>query len=274
MATYASYKKVSGAQFDNSTLDDNRLANTTLNNFGVKWFHGLPCRCSPGCCCNWTVPTGVCRMTIELWGAGGNGSGACSCNRCHHFQAASGGTYNTKSIGTRGGCTYTVCAGGVYRCLSRECTGLANGCTSYVNGYSLSNLCACGGQMAYANTAWTDQCYSDMPYCTSSYCNCGGTCAGNGDFKTWTHGGSFHGQSSFMYPGYACHCWKSNNHSTGGARLTSGMYEQNANYCWIRCGCWIAPIATGGQSAVSNYCGRCCGQGGTGGPGLVKVTYY
>jgi hypothetical protein len=24
---------------------------------------------------------------------------------------------------------------------------------------------------------------------------------------------------------------------------------------------------------MSTYCGRCCGQGGTGGGGLVKITY-
>ena len=27
----------------------------------------------------------------------------------------------------------------------------------------------------------------------------------------------------------------------------------------------------GGQSATSNYCGRCCGQGGTGGPVTSKT---
>ena len=56
--------------------------------------------------------------------------------------------------------------------------------------------------------------------------------------------------------------------------LNTGSPEQNSNYCWIRCGCWIAPYGQGGQSATSNYCGRCCGQGGTGGPGLVKLTFY
>ena len=65
-------------------------------------------------------PSGVEKITFELWGAGGNGHGACSCNRCQHYQGAAGGTYNTKTISTTGGCQYRVCAGGVYRCCSRE----------------------------------------------------------------------------------------------------------------------------------------------------------
>ena len=35
-----------------------------------------PGACTPGCCCNWTVPSGVAKLTWELWGAGGNGHGA------------------------------------------------------------------------------------------------------------------------------------------------------------------------------------------------------
>jgi hypothetical protein len=42
----------------------------------------------------------------------------------------------------------------------------------------------------------------------------------------------------------------------------------------MRCGCWSVPYGAGGQSAMTNYCGSsCCGQGGTGGSGVVKVTF-
>jgi hypothetical protein len=46
-------------------------------------------------------------------------------------------------------------------------------------------------------------------------------------------------------------------------------------YCAVRCGCWIAPYGHGGQSAMNTYCAQgTCGQGGTGGPGLVKITFF
>lgn len=258
MATYSSYKRVDGSQFIDGTLADNDLADTTMNNFGVKWFHGIPCRCSPGCCCLWTVPTGVCRMTLEIWGAGGNGSGACSCNRCHHFQPAGGGTYNTKTIATRGGCTYTVCAGGVYRCYSRECTA-CNGCTSYVNGYNLSGFCACGGDTARANTSWNTACFATWAYCRAPGNN-------NGEMAL---GGKTGGWSTAS--GY-CHCHPQEMHQ-GVAPIIGTLQSQGLRECWIKCGCWAVPYGSGGQSAMTTYCGRCCGQGGTGGPGLVRITY-
>ena len=269
MANYRSYKKVTGSMIVDGTVDSANFATGVRDNWCVKWVHGCACRCSAGCCCNWTVPANTRNASFELWGAGGNGNGACSCSRCHHTKPAGGGAHTGKHVVTTAGCTYLMCAAGVYRCLSRECYG-CNGCSSFVCGAGLC-VCACGGQLGCANTAWTDQCYSTMPYCVRPGCN--GTSA-SGDWANFTHGGAFQGQSSFMYPGSACHCWKHNGHSTGAAGLNVGYNEQNSNVCWIRCGCWVVPYGAGGQSATSNYCGRCCGQGGTGGPGLVKVTFF
>ena len=269
MASYDSYKKVVADQIPNSTFDYDNLASGVRETFCVKWFYGISCRCSAGCCCLWTVPSNVRRANWEMWGAGGNGAGACSCNRCQHTAPPGGGAYTSKSIDTNAGCTYRVCAGGVYRCLSRECNG-CNGCSSYVCGYNI-NTCACGGQRGCTNSAWTDHCYSTMPYCVRPGCH--GT-SSSGDWTSYTHGGNFQGQSPYMYPGSACHCWKHHGHSTGSPGLSDNYYEQNSNYCWIRCGCWIADYGAGGQSATSNYCGRCCGQGGTGGGGVVKVTFF
>ena len=92
MANYSSYKKINGSQIQDGIIDDNMINSNTLNNFGVKWFYGIPCRCSAGCCCNWSVPSQVKRLHWELWGSGGNGAGSCACNRCHHFRGAGGGT--------------------------------------------------------------------------------------------------------------------------------------------------------------------------------------
>ena len=270
MASYRSYKRLNGDQVLDKSIDTAHLASGVRSTYTVKWFYGTPDRCSPGCCCLWTVPNSVCQLNWELWGAGGNGNGACSCNRCHHTKPAGGGAHTSKSIRTAPGCQYTVCAAGVYRCLSRECWA-CNGCTSYVNGYNLSNLCACGGGYGEANTAWTDGCFSYGFYCVRP--GCVGTAA-DGDWASYNHTGNYQGQAAYQYPGGTCHCWKHIGHSTGAAGLSDGYFEQNSNYCWIRCGCWIVPYGAGGQSATTNYCGRCCGQGGTGGGGIVKVTYF
>ena len=82
------------------------------------------------------------------------------------LQGVAGGTYNTKTISTTGGCQYRVCAGGVYRCCSRECNGCI-GCSSYVNGYNLSNFCGQGGARGCANTDWSVACTSRNFCCVS-----------------------------------------------------------------------------------------------------------
>ena len=45
-----------------------------------------------------------------------------------------------------------MCAGGVYRCLSRECYG-CNGCTPMLVAMEFVVVCACGGQLGCANTS-------------------------------------------------------------------------------------------------------------------------
>ena len=106
MASYTSYKKVVADQIPNSTFDYNNLASGIRERFCVKWFYGISCRCSAGCCCNWSVPSCVRNLNWEIWGAGGNGSGACSCNRCHHTKPPGGGSYVSKSHITTPGCAY------------------------------------------------------------------------------------------------------------------------------------------------------------------------
>jgi len=258
MASYSSYKKIEGSQIDAGTVASSKLDGTALCTWCVQWFYGQPCMASSGCCCLWTVPSGVYRMHIEAWGAGGNGHGACSCNRCHHYQGAGGGYYNTKTINTAPGCQYTICAAGVFPCCSQECTACV-GCSSYVNGFNLSNFCAIGGQTGIANTAWNDGCFSE-------YSCCLGPGANGGDFGMGNHPGTFFGFASQCH----CHCF--------GAQPTAAPFigtnvTQHIHECWIRCGCWTVPYGHGGQGAMTTYCGGCCGQGGTGGPGLVKITY-
>ena len=72
-----------------------------------------------------------------------------------------------------------------------------------------------------------------------------------------------------------CHCTGAvaSGESSGAPFLSTNSVETQMEQCWSRCGCWTAPYATGGQSAMTTYCGRCCGQGGQGGSGMVRITY-
>ena len=266
MATYSSYKsKITNANIPAQALQQENFTDTVRSSFCTKWFYGDPGACTSGCCCQWTVPSNVRVLRWELWGAGGNGSGACSCNRCHHYSGGGGGSYNTKTITSTAGCQYTVCAGGVYPCYSRECNG-CNGCSTYVNGYNLTDFCACGGSRGCANTSWTTSCFSYMSYCKAPGDN-------DGDMAVANHDGQW-STAPYQYPGGVCHCWKQISSASSAMFLSVGKIDQHSNFCWIRCGCWTVPYGAGGQSAHSSYCGRCCGQGGTGGSGVVKLTYY
>ena len=264
MASYSSYKQISSDQVAAGSVPSSAIASGTFSNWCVKWIHGAPNQvCTTGCCCAWTVPTNVTRVTWEVWGAGGNGHGECNCNRCGNWHAAGGGYYNTKTHSTNGGCVYTVCAGGVYRCCSRECVG-CQGCSSYVNGYNLSNFCAIGGARGCYTNAWGDQCNAHFENCC---------------YEPGFHGGEFamgnHAGTSYRPGGFNCHCFFNNDATPTGAPFIGTLgVSYGVRQCWIRCGCWTVPYAHGGQGATTSYCGSGhCGQGGQGGGGLVKITY-
>lgn len=260
MATYSSYKQIDPVEIQNGTLTDTQFATDALKTYGVKWVFGSPGDCTGGCCCLWTVPSYVTNVTFELWSAGGNGAGACSYNRCQHFQGAGGGNYSSKTISTAPGCQYTVCAGGVYPCKSVECVSCF-GCSSYVNGYNLSNYCVCGGAAACSNSDWNTYCFAEWTYCLSRNHN-------GADMTLEPMRPAFSGANVF------CHCHNQEHIPQSAPLIGTYVYNQ-IRECWMRCGCWTSPYGHGGSSAMSTYCGSdgCCGQGATGGSGLVKITY-
>lgn len=262
MATYSSYKKIITGQVLDGTVPNTALQAGAALNWNTLHVFGPPGMCTGGCCCLWTVPSGVTRATFELWGAGGNGNGACSTSRCQHFAGAGGGFYNSKTISVTPGWTYTICAGGVHPCMSIECLA-CYGCSSYVNGCGLSNFCAVGGAPGCANSDWSESCYT-------FWCCCIDPNANNGDFGMGNHTGAV---SASIF----CHCNYHWNCTTNAPFLAGGSAGAGSYIylCWMRCGCWSVPYAAGGQSAMTTYCGgnSCCGQGATGGSGLVKVTF-
>ena len=267
MASYASYKKLTTDNIPEGAITTSKFedVSATPSTYGVKWFYGQPCACSTGCCCLWTVPSGVTKLTIELWGSGGGGHGACSCSRCHHYAGAQGGYYNSKIITTVSGCQYTVCAAGNGNCCRRECNG-CQGCTSYVNGFNLSNFCALGGAGGCANTSWST-------YCSAEWTCCLGPNSFDGNFGMGQQRPAF-GAAEFIYDRGQCHCYNQAQYS-GSAPLIGTFVGYSLRECWQRCGCWTVPYGHGGQGGMTTYCGSsCCAQGGMGGPGLVKITYF
>lgn len=259
MANYKSYKVISADQIPDGVVSLDKLQTGVGPTFCVKHFYGSPGACSPGCCCNYQMPAGASKAHWEAWGAGGNGHGACSCNRCQHYQGAAGGTYNSKSISTVGGCSYTVCAAGVYRCYSRECNGCI-GCSSYVNGHNLANFCAVGGARGCANGDWSVRCNSYWTCCIAPGAN-------GGDFAMAPHQSNWSGH-------WNCHCTGAVGHTCqSGAPFLGVGNEQYTDQCWVTCGCWTASYGSGGAGAITTYCGRCCGQGATGGGGIVRLTF-
>ena len=260
MANYTSYKRINGGDLPDSVLTSTMIAPNALATWNVKWFFGQPTVCSTGCCCAWTVPTGVTRMYIEMWGAGGSGHGSCNCSRCWNYIGAGGGYYNAKMITTTAGCTYTVCAAGNGNCCRQECVG-CQGCASYVNGFNLSNFCALGGAGGCGVNSW------DMTQ-SSCYSCCLAPGANGGDFGMGNHTGS-----SWRPLGSFCHCHGKWAYPTAAPFIGTNV-RQVLHSCWVRCGCWTVPYGHGGQGAMGSLCGSsCCGQGGMGGPGLVKITY-
>ena len=94
-----------------------------------------------------------------------------------------------------------------------------------------------------------------------------------GDFGIGNHDPGWSVSKYDTYRGW-CHCWQHATSPTSAPLIGSSAY-QSLRSCWIRCGCWTVPYGHGGMSALTTYCGSGhCGQGGTGGGGLVKITYF
>ena len=92
----------------------------------------------------WTIPTGTRDVIFELWGGGGSGSGS-TC--CEEGPPGGSGAYAYKRLmGSEvvPGCAYdvTVSRGSLASAVN---TGGVRGCSTYIIGHNLTNLCAEGG---------------------------------------------------------------------------------------------------------------------------------
>lgn len=214
---------------------------------------------TPGCCL-WTVPTGVTRLTFEIWGGGGGGGAACCCDCYRTAVGGGGGGYSRKTVtGVTGGSTqYTICVGGGGRvsttgsCTLHWCCDGAIGCCTFVQGTGLTNFCAqggCGGQ---------NFCYYTCGCTTEGGCGYGGDV-----FWCGSQGTVGHSTNACMFIVMIA----------GGSPFGTARQISVSDAC---CRCQIGAFGLfpggGGTSASTNWC-CCCSQAGVGGNGLVRVHF-
>jgi len=211
--------------------------------------------------CTWTVPSGVCRVTFEVWGGGGGGGAHCCCDCYREGTSGAGGGYSSKTVVTLPGCAYVVCAGyggmvtSVGNCtLHWNCCGQQGG-TSYVTGFGLSNFCATGGDGGQNTCYWACGCtnYSGIGYGgdQANGCICGSPGFTGGDT----------GANMCVFNG------------AGGAPFTSSNQFAVFDAC---CRCMLGTPGIypggGGTTALSSY-SCCCSQAGVGANGLVRINF-
>ena len=278
MATYGSYKKVAADQFEANSVTASKVAPGAGLCRGVLWVFNPRGMCCQNCanaggcceqangrCCLWTVPTGVSRVTFEMWSGGGGGAGHTCCNCCSFSLGGAGGNYAIKTIDTCPGWTYTICAGGSWPCAVSHTCQAGNGCTSYITGCNLSNFCVlggCGGTMCNGD-AW------GMYHHTSG-------CANNNICGFFGADMGMMGSVGFKVGQSMCRCNGATSF-TGAAPLVGKFQTTMVTESWCSCGCYVNWPAGGGMSGTSSYCGdhaKMCAAGmGMGGSGMVKVVY-
>lgn len=206
----------------------------------------------------WTVPSGQCWVTFEIWGAGGGGGAKCCCDCYHGGPSGASGGYAMQQIAVTPGASYAVCVGyggmvpSVGNCTFHWCCYGGDGTTTYITGTGLSNFCATGG------TAGENTCYY--------YCGCTKP-PGMG------YGGIVNNCGS---PGYAGHTSNmcSNIIAYGGSVAGGGGIYVTADHCCRSCMPACAgqyPGGGGGTPLPHTNC--CCSQGGVGGNGLVRIHF-
>jgi hypothetical protein len=211
-----------------------------------------------GCCCLWTVPTGVTWFAVEMWGGGGGGAGNCCC----FFGIPGGaGSYARKIITTVAGQQYRFCAGG-----STTCANTNTGCPGYPSyAYGVTEaanvICASAGKVG-CNYCWGPIGTSYMgcsAYECGSWCGGFGICGMSGAFK----GTAFCSGTAWN--------WAPQAPFTGD--FFRPARDACSGYC---CGCGQQGYAywpgSGGGTASSHnsYCG--CGAAGAG--GLIIVEWH
>lgn len=215
-----------------------------------------------GCCCLWTVPAGVTRVTFELWGAGGDGSGGFCCESS--AMGAISGSYAIKQIDSIAGRQYRLCAAGSGCCT--YCYDIGNtGSPSYVFGITENAVVACAAGGCGGNNSPTR--YGSGEGYTCCWGRYSDNC-GVGDI-------AFPGTGGTGIRNQYCH---SNQYHIVGSGPLSGGGRWSPDRCsiWACNGTNIMKSESpfpGGPGGDPNVCGggMCYGQFGQG--GMIKISY-
>lgn len=221
------------------------------------------------CQCTWTVPSGVTRIFVEMWGAGSGGAGQANCCCCNLGIPGNGGAYAAATICTAPGCSYNICAGagGSHGC--GPCTAYVTcGYSSYMTGYNLSNFCAGPGQGVCNPCNACDADCRGMNRCneTSYACGTGSTYANNMVLAC--------GEGSHIFGSPAGCRGDSISGSApmgGGAGVWTTYNHCCPHYSYTASGGQFP--GGGGAGAHMTCCCGVCTCGGCGASGLVRVWF-
>lgn len=210
---------------------------------------------SATCACNWTVPSDVCRVFIQVWGGGGGGGSFCTKNQgtpggaggyTHGFFSVTPGDILCTQAG-RGGCRGCCCLGNGF-----------NGVISFVcnatRSIQIRAYPGTGGRYSFGTYSGEGGCYGcgvggQLNLCgqrehTDTHCSCHRYCDGR--------------QKAFL---------------VGGGPQAFGGYVSAATGVTMFCGstCGMPNCSPGGGGAHSGVSYPTTAKGGAGGPGLVMI---
>lgn len=218
-------------------------------------------------CCCWIVPSGTTWATFEMYGSGGDGSGACCCMG----PSSSGGTghYVVKTVQTSGIAYFNICVG-MSGCCNTPMAGTC-GFPSYVTNPAGTTIgCAPGGigGQGLCGHMGGQSCYGIC--CGSRICGCCGL--GDMQYPPITQGGhqsSYCTEHSFAYLPGTYQYAPNTRHS---------MDSCSRGMTYSGCGYWEASPSNasswpGGGGAGAQACGGGCCWGSWGTSGMVLITY-
>ena len=186
-----------------------------------------------GCCCAWTVPSGVTRVQIEIWGPGGGGGSGSTPECCGTNPPAGAGTYMSSALTVTPGDILTLCAGagGCFGTPSESsggcCCGQRGSCS-----FVLRNGTFCidsqGGDYGISGCYYN--CGCTRPTCGSIQTT--GACGTNSGCYSYNSGVSLNAGSTNSYTS-GCMSQQSQMSLSGGA--TQGGEGRWWGY---NCNCW------------------------------------
>jgi hypothetical protein len=222
-----------------------------------------------GVCCCWIVPSGTNWVTFEMWGAGGDGNGACCCTG--EYRSSHPGTYGKKTYNSSLSAYYTVCAAGSGCCSCCCISGC--GFPSYVLSSTGTTVACAQGGFGGCGLCWHIGCTPCTGQCTCAQnAATSAGCLGLADLfvaglATTDHVMNFCNSGNYQYiTGSASKLQMNLRHS--GDQCGVGNTQSGCNNYFQQSTNW-----PGGGGSGATACGGGCCWSGWGFSGLVLITY-